>query len=260
MKIKILGTSIDPISPDSATQLIEYWANRYEARTVLFANVHMIMESYDSPEFQEVVNTADLVVPDGMPLVWILRRKGIDGQQRVSGYGQTLRSLEAAELAGTPVGFLGSNASNLANLRKNVLERFPLLKIAYSHSPPFRNLSEDEDTAIIAAIEKSGAQILFVGLGCPKQERWMFSHRKKVKAVMLGVGAAFDILGGSQTRAPTWMRKNGLEWLYRVWQEPKRLWKRYLIQNPRFLILTAKYYLGSPAGIKNRNSVERSDK
>jgi len=242
MKKEILGVYIDPTSYDAATVLIQSWAERAESRMVFFANVHMVMEAYDSPEFQQIVNSSDLVTPDGMPLVWVLRRMGLSEQQRVSGYTQTLRTLEAAASTGTPVGFLGSTPANLVNLVEYVKERFSGLNIAYAYSPPFRELTLDENTEIVSAIEDCGVRILFVGLGCPKQERWIFTHRRQIPAVMLGVGAAFEILGGSQSRAPKWMRRNGLEWLYRLWKEPKRLWKRYLFQNSRFLALTMKIF------------------
>lgn len=204
---------------------------------VFFANVHLIMEAYDTPEFQHVVNSADLVTPDGMPLVWLLRRKGLRDQQRVSGYAQLLRTLDAAAASGIPVGFLGSTSANLANLCDNLQDSIPALRIVFSYSPPFRDLSPGEEAAIASAIRESGVRILFVGLGCPKQERWIYAHRGQIKAAMLGIGAAIDILGGSQSRAPRWMRRNGLEWLYRLIQEPQRLWKRYLFLNPRFLAL-----------------------
>ena len=238
MSQNVLGIDIDLTSNKAATKAIQGWAQSDESRIVFFANVHMIMEAYDSPEFQEMVNAADLVTPDGMPLVWILHRMGLTNQERVSGYSLTLRVLEAAAASGIPVAFLGSSSSNLANLCVNIKERFPGLRIAYAYSPPFRALSEAADNAIISEIEESGARILFVGLGCPKQERWIFTHRKQIKAVMLGVGAVFEILGGSRSRAPKWMRRNGIEWIYRFWQEPKRLWKRYFFLNPRFIALT----------------------
>lgn len=242
MRQNILGIFIDPINNETVTNRIQVWAQNGESRMVFFANVHMIMEAYDFPDFLQVVNSGDLVTPDGMPLVWILRRMGLTDQLRVSGYAQTLRVLETAASSGIPVGFLGSTPQNLANLCVNIKERFPLLHIVYAHSPPTREISQDEDAAIISAIEESGARILFVGLGCPKQERWIFSHRSQIKAVMLGVGAVFELLGGSRSRAPRWMRRNGLEWFYRLCQEPMRLWKRYLFLNPRFLALTLKYF------------------
>jgi len=243
IKQDILGTKIDTTSYDQATESIKCWAEKGESRVVFFANVHMIMEAYDSSEFQRMVNTADLVTPDGMPLVWLLRRRGFKDQQRVSGYAQTLWTLETALGSGIPVGFLGSTPSNLNNLCLLVKDKYPDLKIAYAYSPPFRKLSPEEEAAMLSAIAESGIRILFVGLGCPKQERWIHAHRGQINAVMLGIGATFEILGGSQSRAPQWMRRQGLEWLYRLFQEPQRLWKRYFFLNPRFLFLIFKSFL-----------------
>jgi N-acetylglucosaminyldiphosphoundecaprenol N-acetyl-beta-D-mannosaminyltransferase len=237
MKQTILGTHIDATSYEEATSLIQRWAENGESRMVFFANVHMVMEAYDSKEFQEIVNAADLVTPDGMPLVWMLRRSGFSSQSRVSGYDQTMRSLETAAAAGIPVGFLGSTPSNLANMCENLQKIFPKLQIAYAYSPSFREQSAEEDAAIVSAISKSGLRVLFVGLGCPKQERWIYDHHPQLTAVALGIGAVFEILGESQSRAPKWMRETGLEWLHRLWQEPTRLWKRYFYLNPRFIAL-----------------------
>lgn len=239
----ILGTQVHPTSYDEATDLIQAWAGQGDSRMVVFANVHMIMEAYNSADFQQIVNAADLAAPDGMPLVWLLRRRGFRTQQRVSGYSQTMRTLEAASTAGYPVGFYGSTPSNLARLVENVKDSYPGLQVTYAYSPPFRELTPEEDAAVIAAIRNSGVKLLFVSLGCPNQERWVFDHRGQIDAVMLGIGAAFEVLGGSRTRAPKWMRRNGLEWAYRLWQEPLRLWKRYLLLNPRFVAMTCLPFL-----------------
>lgn len=229
---------VDDANYASAALQIETWAQKAESRFVCIANVHMVMQAYDDPEFRAVVNSADLVTPDGMPLVWMLRRLGHPGQARVYGPDLTLHVLEAAARRGAPVGFYGSTAETLERLEKIYLVRFPGLKINYRFSPPFRLLSPQEDSRVVDDINASGIRILFVGLGCPKQERWMAAHKGQIHAVMLGVGAAFEFHAKTRRQAPAWVQRMGLEWLFRFSQEPARLWWRYIYHNPRFVILS----------------------
>ena len=204
----------------------------------------MLMEAYDSPEYSKIINSADLVTPDGMPLVWMLHLKGNPGQQRVYGPTLMLHILESAERENVPVGFYGSSPEVLQSLLARMKTRFPNLKVAYSFSPPFQEMSREDDAEIVKRINASSVRILFIGLGCPKQEKWMAEHRGKVNAVMLGVGAAFDFHAGVKAQPPAWMQKMGLEWLFRLITEPRRLWKRYLYHNPRFIILAIADLLG----------------
>jgi N-acetylglucosaminyldiphosphoundecaprenol N-acetyl-beta-D-mannosaminyltransferase len=197
----------------------------------------MVMEAYDHPDFQVIVNSADLATPDGMPLVWCLRAKGEKVQERVYGPSLMLEVLRMAEKEGLLVGFLGSTAEILQELSIRMLAKYPELKIAASLPLPFREMSYKEEQALCEEIERAGVQILFVALGCPKQERWIAAHRGRVPAVMIGVGAAFAFHAGVVKQAPPWMQKLGLEWLFRLTREPGRLWKRYLWNNPRFAIL-----------------------
>ena len=244
MKNIILGSRVDPISYAQATQQVVAWAQQHESRYVCAANVHMLMEAYDSPEFQNVVNGADLVTPDGMPLVWMLRCLGYPQQERVYGPDLTLRLIEAAAMQEISVGFYGGTVETLVQLTNSFKEKHPNLQIKYSYSPPFRPLTTDEDESVILAMNASGAKILFVGLGCPKQERWMASHRGRIQVVMLGVGAAFDIHAGQKPQAPAWMQRVALEWLFRLGREPRRLWRRYLLHNPRFFVLALMQLFG----------------
>jgi N-acetylglucosaminyldiphosphoundecaprenol N-acetyl-beta-D-mannosaminyltransferase len=145
-----------------------------------------------------------------------------------------------AEERGLPVGLYGGTPEVLEALRGRLVERHPLLRIAFAASPPFRPLTPEEVASTLEAIEASGARILFVGLGCPKQERWMAAQRSGLPCVMVGVGAAFDFLAGAKRQAPRWLQGAGLEWLFRLASEPRRLWRRYLILNPRFLFLLAR--------------------
>ncbi len=240
----IMSTRVNSTSYTDATRLVLDWSRRRESRYVCAANVHLVMEAYDSAKYKRVVNDADLITPDGMPLVWIMRLKGQHEQRRVYGPTLMLHILESAARDSVAVGFYGSRPDTLNSLIKKMQTRFKDLKIVYSFSPPFFLIGQDQDAGIVDAINRSGAQILFVGLGCPKQELWMAEHLGKVKSVMLGVGAAFDFHSGTKPQAPPWMQRIGLEWFYRLATEPGRLWKRYLYHNPRFVALAAMDLLG----------------
>jgi len=244
MKNKILGSRVDPISYTQTVQHVVAWAQKHESRYVCVANVHMLMEAHDSPEFQRVVNDADLVTPDGMPLVWMLRRLGYSQQERVYGPDLTLKLIDAVATQDIGVGFYGGTTETLAQLTTSFKERYPNLKIKYSYSPPFRQLTSEEDESVILAVNASEVEILFIGLGCPKQEHWMAAHKGRIQAVMLGVGVAFDFHAGNKQQAPLWMQRSGLEWLFRFLQEPSRLWRRYLYQNPRFMVLALMQLFG----------------
>lgn len=239
----ILSTHIHPTSYAEAVARVLAWAREGESRSVYAANVHMVMTAYDCPEFRDVVNAADLVTPDGMPLVWVLRRKGFPTQERVYGPTLMLNILEAAAREQIPVGFLGGTPELLSQLTARMTAQYAGLMVAAQAAPPFRALSDAEDAALIEQLNQSGVRILFVGLGCPKQEIWIAEHRGKVNAVMAGVGAAFAFHAGAVRQAPAWMQKLGLEWLFRLWQEPRRLWKRYFFTNPRFVCLMLREWL-----------------
>lgn len=243
--LAVLGMRVDATSCSDAVTRVLTWSSFEESRYVCVANVHMTMESYDSCEYRAIVNGADLVTPDGMPLAWALRLFGISGAERVTGLSLTEELLQRAARAGVPVGFFGASPEVLHKVLDVCHQRFPELRVAYSHAPPFRRMSADEDAAVVREINDSGARVLFVGLGCPKQERWMAAHRGGVHAVMLGVGAAFDFLAGTKPRASHWIQQAGLEWMFRLVREPRRLWPRYLHHNPRFVALLAAQYLKS---------------
>lgn len=225
---------VDATSYADAVNRVVGWAGAGESRYVCIANVHSVMESFDDRRFQRCVNAADLVTSDGMPLVWALRRLGVPTATRVYGPDLMPAVLKAADIEGLRVGFYGGAPDTLKRLSALTDRQYPGL-LGYSFSPPFRDLSPDEDQMIVDRINASGVQILFVGLGCPKQERWMADHKHRVKAVMLGVGAAFDFLTGTKPQAPRWLQSAGMEWLFRLAVEPGRLWQRYLKHNPRFV-------------------------
>lgn len=246
-RFPILTLRASAVSLESAAELVIEWAKAGASRSVCAANVHMVMEAYDDPGFSEAVNGADLVVPDGMPLAWCLRWHGVRNQQRVCGPDLMLEICRLAENKNIPVGLYGSRDIVLEALQCRLLKRFPNLQISYAYSPPFRPLSVDEQATIIEAIQASKARILFIGLGCPRQERWMDLHRKSLNATLLGVGAAFDFHAGKLSIAPNWMKTAGLEWLFRLSTEPRRLWRRYLKHNPRFLFKISHQFLTQKA-------------
>ncbi len=234
---RILGTRVDSTNYERATRQILEWARQGRSCYVCCASVNNIMEAHDSGVFAEVMEQAALVTSDGMPLVWLLRWLGVPGATRVYGPDLTPAVLEAAAEAGVPVGFYGGSEAVLGKLLERMKLRYPNLRIAYQESPPFRPPTPEEDRRTIEGIQASGARILFLGLNTPKQDRWMHAHIGSVNAVMLGVGAAFDFLAGTKPQAPRWMQRNGMEWLFRFMTEPRRLWRRYLRHNPRFLAL-----------------------
>jgi N-acetylglucosaminyldiphosphoundecaprenol N-acetyl-beta-D-mannosaminyltransferase len=233
----ILGVRVDATSYADASERILEWAKRGESCYVCCAAVNNIMEARRSPDYQAVMDRADLVTSDGMPLVWMLRWLGARSATRVYGPDLMRTLLEAAGHAGIPVGFYGGTAPLLARLVARMRMRFPRLDVVYAEAPPFREPTAEEDRRTTQAMQDAGVRILFVGLGSPKQDRWMHAHKDRVPAVMLGVGAAFDFLAGAKPQAPRWMQSRGLEWMFRLATEPRRLWRRYLTQNPKFVAL-----------------------
>jgi N-acetylglucosaminyldiphosphoundecaprenol N-acetyl-beta-D-mannosaminyltransferase len=195
-----------------------------------------------------------MATPDGMPVAWVLRSLGYLGQERINGPDLMDRVCRAAAETRAPVFFYGSTTDTLEKLKGSLKNRFPVLEIAGAYSPPFRALTEKEDAEVVNLINSSGAGIVFVGLGCPKQEIWMAEHKGKINAVMLGVGAAFDFHAGTVKRAPRYMRQAGIEWFHRFLQEPRRLWKRYAVTNTLFIWLILKEFLsGNRTNPKTRN-------
>jgi len=240
----VIGMRVDCTSYKHATEQVLEWAGAAESRYVCVATVNNVMEAHDSPGFMEVMNSADLVTPDGMPLVWALRLLGFSSAGRVYGPDLMPFLLGAARDSQTPVGFYGGSPEVLQQLTERASERYPGLQIVYSYSPPFRALTPEEDAEVVDNIRRSGARVVFIGLNSPKQDIWMAQHRSRIPAVMLGVGAAFDFFAGAKPQAPRWMMGIGLEWLFRLVTEPRRLWRRYLRHNPRFVVLFVMQLLG----------------
>jgi N-acetylglucosaminyldiphosphoundecaprenol N-acetyl-beta-D-mannosaminyltransferase len=211
---------------------------------VTAAAVNLVMSAREDPDTRSAVLGATLAVPDGQPLVWALRALGNARATRV--YGPDLMAGFCARAAadGTPMYLYGGRTDDaLALLERRLCERFPGLRIVGGYSPPFRELSAEEEQRIVAAIESSGASVVWVGTGQPKQERWMWKMRPRLSAPLLvGVGAAFDFHAGLVPQAPPWMQRNGLEWAYRLSREPRRLWRRYARYNPMFVAAFARQY------------------
>jgi N-acetylglucosaminyldiphosphoundecaprenol N-acetyl-beta-D-mannosaminyltransferase len=240
----VLGMRVDaPAVGDAAGQIMG-WASSGSSRMVCAANVHMTMEANDDPSFQTAVNNADLVLPDGMPLVWALRMLGSSQAARIRVSPDFLiELLVRAEQRGLKLGLYGGTPGTLAAFRQRLSRDIPALTVSYAYSPPFRPLDPLEDAAVVREICASGTQLLLVGIGCPKQEKWMAEHRDVLPCVMIGVGAAFDLFGGQTREAPIWMQRLALEWVFRLILEPRRLWRRQLKHNPRFVLLFARQLL-----------------
>lgn len=237
LNISIVSTSINATNYEDACDRIQTWISNNTSCYIIAANVHVVMTGYWQKNYQQILNNAALITPDGMPLVWAMRLLGIKKQTRVYGPDLMLAWCDRAAKFGIPIYLYGGTQTTLEKLQHNLKQRFPKLIIAGSYSPPFRNLLAAEEAADIDRIHASGAKVVFVGLGCPKQEEWMARQQGKLQAVAIGVGAAFSFHSGEISQAPRWVMKYGLEWLYRFSREPKRLWRRYLINNPVFIIL-----------------------
>ncbi|GGL86000.1 UDP-N-acetyl-D-mannosaminuronic acid transferase [Deinococcus aerolatus] len=231
----ILGMRVDVTTYADATARVMAWARAGQGRYVCASNVHMVMETSDSAEFRDVVNGADLVTSDGVPLVWALKALGVPQAERVYGPTLMLHVCEAAAREGVPIALYGGTPESLEEFVLFLHANYPGIEIACLIAPPFRPPTPEEDAYYTQQLVDSGARIVFVGIGCPKQERWMAAHTGRLDAVLLGMGAAFDFHTGRVRQAPAAMQRLGLEWLFRLFMEPRRLWKRYAKHNPRFV-------------------------
>lgn len=237
VRVDVIGVRIDAVPMTDAVEAIAAWAQAGASKVVCACNVHVAVTARRDKVLAAALDGADLVVADGAPIAWMMRRAGRAGQRRVAGPDLMWRYFGVAEQRGQRVFLYGGSEGTLAALRANLTEAFPDLEIAGTYSPPYRELTADESRAAIARVNASGAETVWVALGCPRQEAWMAAHRSEIRAVMVGVGAAFDFHSGARRRAPMWMQKSGLEWLHRLTAEPKRLWRRYAVTNPVFALL-----------------------
>jgi len=233
----ILGCFIDADSWDNTINRIYHWSEACESRYVCICNVHSLVTARQDEVFHKALINADMATPDGMPVTWMLRHMGFPNQQRINGPDLMWNYCEFAERMNESIFLYGNTQQTLDNLQRRLRISFPKLMIAGTCSPPFRTLTNEEDAEMVQRINNSGARVVFVSLGCPKQELWMAEHRGKINAVMVGVGAAFDYHAGTIKRAPLWMQHHGLEWLHRLYSEPRRLWKRYIVTNSIFIVM-----------------------
>lgn len=239
----VIGSPVTALPFDEQIQQILKWASSRISKSVYVANVHMLMEAYWHPEMRSVLQDADLVTPDGVPLVWMLRLMGAHKQDRVAGMEILLALCKEASLQNISIFFLGSEKEILDRMKARLEREFPELQIAGMEPLPFRPLSATEDDSLVQKLNASSAGLVFLSLGCPKQEYWIAQHKGTIKAVMIGLGGAFPVYAGMKKWAPRWVRESGLEWCYRLIQEPRRLWKRYSKTIPPFIWLALKQLL-----------------
>ncbi len=237
VRVNVLGVAVNVTTMSTALAEIEGQIGRRERGYVCVTGVHGVMESRHDPELRRIHKESSLTVPDGRPMVWCGWFAGARSMRQVRGVDLTLRVCELAEQNGWSSFFYGGGQGTPELLVRRLQERFPKLKVAGTYSPPFRTPTPEEDEEVIARINESGGDIVWVGLSTPKQERWMAAHLGRLKPpMMIGVGAAFDVHAGIRKAGPRWTQLLGLEWLYRLLQEPRRLGRRYLINNPKFVV------------------------
>ncbi|TCC51349.1 glycosyltransferase [Kribbella capetownensis] len=234
-RVDVLGIHVSVTDLDETVETFGRWIDDGERQLVCVSDVNALLHARADEWLTEVYNNAGLTVADGMPLVWAGKRAGFDRMARVAGPDLLERVMAEAADRGWTQYFYGGAEGVAENLRDTFQERHPALKVVGTDCPPYRPLTEAEDAAAVARINAAKPDIVWVGLGAPKQERWMAEHRDRLNAsILIGVGAAFDFHTGRLDRAPLWMQRSGLEWSYRLYKEPRRLWKRYLLGIPRF--------------------------
>jgi N-acetylglucosaminyldiphosphoundecaprenol N-acetyl-beta-D-mannosaminyltransferase len=236
-RVNILGVGINAINPEQAIAEIEGWIRRRERHYVNVCNVHTIMECQKNDRLRRVVNNSGLSTPDGMPLVWLGRLHGHRTAERVYGPDLMLALCERSQTTGHRHFFYGGVPGIAERLAEQLQRRYPRLVVAGIHSPPFRPVGTVEDAPVVEAIDAARPDIVWVGLGTPKQDHWVSDHRPLLEApVLIAIGAAFDFHAGVLRQAPRWMQRSGLEWCFRLAQEPRRLAYRYLVLNPLFVL------------------------
>jgi len=240
--IDVCGMRVDMVQIPDIIKKMEYWiTNKELGNYIVISNANDAIMSLKNPKIQTSVNDSSLSVPDGISMVLLARRYGYLLKKRVYGPDLMNEFLSLSAKKDYSHFFYGSDKDTLEKLKMNLINKFPNIKIAGFYSPPFRELTKEEDEKIINMINDASPDVLWLGLGCPKQQLWMYEHKDKLKVpVMVGVGAAFDFLAKTKPQAPRWIRDNGFEWLFRLVTEPKRLWKRYLVNGSLFLYYISK--------------------
>ncbi len=239
-RANILGVPVSAVDMGTTLGAIAGWIERRERNYVCVCNVHTVMECQRDEQVRRLYHRAGMVTPDGMPLVWVSRMLGYAGVARVYGPDLMLEIFAQSAARGWSHFLYGGAPGVGEELERRMRARFPGLRIAGIISPPYRSLTPAEDGDAVRRINDSGADIVWTGIGAPRQEIWMAEHRERLQApVIIGVGAAFDFLSAVKAQAPRWMMASGLEWLFRLASEPRRLWRRYLVYNPMFVWLMA---------------------
>ena len=232
----ILGVKVSGLNIPLARGTIDRWIHDRNQHYICVTGVHGVMESLQDKTLRQIHNRAGLVTPDGMPLVWLSQLNGLRHVSRVYGPDLMLAICEHSLARGYRHFLYGGADGVPERLADSLIARFPTLNVVGTYSPPFRAVTEQEDAAIIQMLNDAQPDIVWIGLSTPKQERWMAEHIGRVSApVLIGVGAAFDFHAGLKKQAPLWMQRSGLEWFFRLSTEPRRLWRRYLINNPKFI-------------------------
>ncbi len=244
-RVNILGVGVSAVNMQTTLDIIDGWIARRESHYVCVTGVHGVMESQRDETLRQIHNVAGLVTPDGMPLVWLSHLKGFRYVSRVYGPDLMLALCERSIERDYRHFFYGGAEGVPERLATSLQRRFPGLLVAGTYSPPFRPLATEEDAQVVQMINEANPDVVWVGLSTPKQEQWMATHTGRLIApVLIGVGAAFDFLSGRKRQSPRWMQRSGLEWLFRLFTEPHRLWRRYLVNNPLFVTLVLLQALG----------------
>jgi N-acetylglucosaminyldiphosphoundecaprenol N-acetyl-beta-D-mannosaminyltransferase len=234
----IVGSPVTALTFKEQTAHMMLWARQRSSKVVCVANVHMLVEARHNPELNNAMAAADMVTPDGMPLVWMLKALGEKKQDRVAGMDIFLAICESCVTENVSIYLLGCDEDTLKSIQSRLAKEFPMLKVVGAESPPMRShWSESELKESAERINNSGAGFTFVALGCPKQECWMAAQQMNVNSVMVGLGGVFPVYAGIKQQAPRWVSESGLEWVHRLAQEPRRLFKRYLTTIPLFIWL-----------------------
>ena len=251
MNRKVFGIPIQIGDTKGAVSEVLSQRSQLKGKYITFVNVHALMMARKDTVYREAQKEAAYAMPDGTPVAWLLKKRGCSEATHIPGPDFLMETLRRKTNAKHY--FYGSTEETLERMRQRIVADYPDAKIVGMVSPPFRELSEEEEEAEIRKMNEAGADLIWIGLGAPKQELWMQRMQGRADGVMFGVGAAFDFLAGTTERAPKWMRCIGLEWMYRLYSDPKRLWKRYLVTNTKFLAAMPGYFLHRHMVEKNRS-------
>lgn len=249
--VDICNVSVSSVNIDQACEIVDGWVNDRKKVYICVAPVSTIVDCQSDPEYRKVLDNADMITPDGMPLVWVAKIMGDKNIARTYGPDLMLALCEKGQERGYKHYLYGGTESTCSLLKNVLKDKLSNINITGHYAPPFRPAHAQEEGAVIDEINRLAPDIFWVGLGSPKQDYWMCEHRQKLNVpVMIGVGAAFDFIAGVKKQAPRWMQRCGLEWFFRLCSEPRRLWKRYLVGNTRFIYLLIKHVMKGKSGNK----------